>query len=129
MGKGKKMLITSNFSFSQCFQKTLKNQALFGKGLIKLQKELTKINLYNLRSCMLTLVKTFFFRLKHFAFGKFSPHQMNILPDYFVSCETSHTIFFLINSRRAMQNTDRELLFCIQFAKQKVCLILYIIVF
>ena len=31
------------------------------------------------------------------------------------------TVFLLINAPRAMQNRDREPLFCTQFAKQKVC--------
>ena len=39
------------------------------------------------------------------------------------------TIFLLINAPGAMQNIDREPLFCTQFAKQKVCPIVYIIVF
>ena len=34
-------------------------------------------------------------------------------------------IFFLINAPGAMQNIDREPLFCSQFTKQKVCPILY----
>ena len=34
-----------------------------------------------------------------------------------------------MNAPEAMQNTDRESLFCTQFAKQKFCPILYIIVF
>ena len=40
-----------------------------------------------------------------------------------------NTIFLLINAPGTMQNMVREPLFCTQFAKQKVCTILYIIVF
>ena len=36
-----------------------------------------------------------------------------------------NTVFLLINTPGAMQNIDREPLFCTQFAKQKVCLIVY----
>ena len=36
-----------------------------------------------------------------------------------------YTVFLLINAPRAMQNMDREPLRCTQFAKQKVCPILF----
>ena len=39
------------------------------------------------------------------------------------------TVFLLINAPGAMQNIDREHLFCTQFAKQNICTILYVIVF
>ena len=38
-------------------------------------------------------------------------------------------VFHLINTLGAMQNVDREPLFCIQFPMQKVCPILYFSVF
>ena len=40
-----------------------------------------------------------------------------------------NNVFFLMNTPGAMQNIDWEPSFCTQFAKQKVCPILYIIVF
>ena len=42
--------------------------------------------------------------------------------------ENAATVFLLINTSGAVQNIDREPLFCAQFAKQKVCPILHFFV-
>ena len=40
-----------------------------------------------------------------------------------------YTLFLLLNASGAMQNIDREPLFCTQFAKQNICPTLHFFVF
>ena len=54
---------------------------------------------------------------------KFPKQRVSMIP------VISSTLFLPINAPRAMQNANRAPLFCAQFAKLKVCPILYFLCF